>query len=255
MFIADTLERDVIDHGPKTVGSSSLIAYLREIGRTALLGPDEEVALGRRIQSARAALIALLEETPESCREFVVEANGRERTPLAGRSIEELEACAQRFVGYARATGSRELRDPAAKVERAGRGLIAARDAMVRANLRFVVHIAKQYSRKGIPDPDLVQEGNIGLIRAVGKFEHERGFRFSTYAHWWIRQAIARALTDKMRSIRIPMKLDETLSKLRRAHRELCEELGREPSDDELAERAAISAEKLEKVVRVMHGL
>jgi RNA polymerase sigma factor (sigma-70 family) len=257
-MLAETLEREVDTQGSGTVGAPSLIRYLREIGRSALLSAREEIELSREIQRARQDLVRRVRRVPEACRGFVMGEEGpqaRELPPLEECSIEELEACAERFVGYARATGAAVLRKPAAEMERGRRRLVEARDAMVRANLRFVVHIAKQYSRKGIPDPDLVQEGNIGLIKAVGKFEHERGYRFSTYAHWWIRQAISRAVTDKSRTIRIPMKLDETLTRILRAHGELSEELGREPSPEELAERASIGTDKLERVVRVMHGL
>jgi RNA polymerase primary sigma factor len=255
MFIAETLERDVFDLGTKTVGSSALAQYLREIGKTPLLDQRQEVKLSREIDRARDALVKLLRGVPRDCRAFVMGACGTKLPPLRKRSLEELEACADRLLGYGHATGDPKLRDLVRKVEREKNRMVEARDAMVRANLRFVVHIAKQYSRKGIADPDLVQEGNLGLIKAVGKFEHQRGHRFSTYAHWWIRQAISRALTDKLRTVRIPSKLDETLTKIRRAHRELEEKLGREPTHEEIAAATSIPVKRLEKVVRVMHGL
>jgi RNA polymerase primary sigma factor len=256
MFVAETLEREAVNRGSRTIGSPALARYLHEIGEHGVLTPGEEVKLSRKIQRARGGLVKLLEGTPPDCREFVFD-GGRDQAmpPLRKRSLEELEACSDRLLGYARATGDSRLRGLVRKVERQSRALVEARDEMVRANLKFVVHIAKQYSRRGVPDPDLVQEGNIGLIKAVGKFEHERGYRFSTYAHWWIRQAISRALGDHTRTIRIPMKLDETVSKIRRAHRELAETLDREPTHDEIAARASVPVEQLENIVRVMHGL
>ena len=133
MFMAETLEREVVNPGSKTVGSSSLIQYLREIGRTALLSASEEIELSREIRHARETLLRRVKRVPANCRRFVIEADGRELSPLEQRSIEELEACAERFVGYARTTGAAELRKPAEAMERGRRRLVEARDAMVRA--------------------------------------------------------------------------------------------------------------------------
>ena len=112
---------------------------------------------------------------------------------------------------------------------------------MIEANLRLVAHVAKKFCNQGMPYMDLVQEGNLGLMKAVEKFEHERGYKFSTYAFWWIKQAITRAIADKSRTIRIPVHLLERIRKVRRAARELEETLGREPSAKEIATRIHVS--------------
>jgi RNA polymerase primary sigma factor len=111
---------------------------------------------------------------------------------------------------------------------------------MIEANLRLVAHVAKKFCNQGMPYMDLVQEGNLGLMRAVEKFEHERGYKFSTYAFWWIKQAITRAIADKSRTIRIPVHLLERMRKVQRAARELEDALGREPSAREIAAKIQI---------------
>ncbi len=185
--------------------------YLKEIGRIPLLVADEEVNYAMRVESGKMAQ-AQLEEL-------------KEEGTLTDEQRVELEQM---------------IED----------GLIA-KTKLIEANYRLVVSIAKKYVGRGMLFLDLIQEGNMGLIRAVDKFDHEKGFKFSTYATWWIRQAITRAVADQARTIRIPVHMVETINKMLRIQRQLVQELSREPSAEEIGEKMGITAEKVQQIQKI----
>jgi len=151
---------------------------------------------------------------------------------LMGCGLEELERTLRRI-----SVGEREAQ--------------VAKSDLVEANLRLVVSIAKKYTNRGLQFLDLIQEGNIGLMKAVDKFEYRRGYKFSTYATWWIRQAITRAIADQARTIRIPVHMIETINKLIRVSRSLVQEIGREPTPEEVARKMSIPVSKVRKVMKI----
>jgi RNA polymerase primary sigma factor len=186
--------------------------YLKEIGRIPLLNSDEEVDLAVRVNNGRFA-----QEQLDDMKNDNVEIPEDERIQLENM------------------------------VEDA----IYAKNRLVEANYRLVVSIAKRYVGRGMLFLDLIQEGNMGLMRAVDKFDHEKGFKFSTYATWWIRQAITRAVADQARTIRIPVHMVETINKLVRIQRQLVQELSREPSPEEIGERMGITAERVQAIQKI----
>jgi len=198
----------------------SIRLYLQEIGRIRLLRADEEIELARKI----ADLLEL-----ERIREKLFKQHGREPLPAewAGAVGEEPKLFIRRL-----------------KMAR------RAKDKMVQSNLRLVVSIAKKYMNRGLSFQDLIQEGSLGLIRAAEKFDHEKGYKFSTYATWWIRQAITRAIADQSRTIRLPVHLYETISRIKKTTKLLSQEMGRKPTEEEIATRMEMTIEKLRFIAK-----
>ncbi len=189
-----------------TASADSVRAYLKQIGKVALLNAEEEVELAKRIEAGLYAA---------------------ERLRMAEEEGEKLAVQSNRDLQWIIRDGER------------------AKNHLLEANLRLVVSLAKRYTGRGMAFLDLIQEGNLGLIRAVEKFDYTKGYKFSTYATWWIRQAITRAMADQARTIRIPVHMVEVINKLGRIQRELLQDLGREPTPEELAKEMDISPEKV----------
>jgi RNA polymerase primary sigma factor len=192
-----------------TTSADSVREYLKQIGKVALLNAEQEVQLAQRVE---AGLFAA------------------ERLCKAEHGAEKLSPQRRRDLQWIVRDGER------------------AKNHLLEANLRLVVSMAKRYTGRGMAFLDLIQEGNLGLIRAVEKFDYTKGFKFSTYATWWIRQAITRAMADQIRTIRIPVHLMEMIDKLGRIQRQLLQDLGREPTEDELATQLDVTPEKVREM-------
>ncbi|HJX60008.1 MAG TPA: RNA polymerase sigma factor RpoD, partial [Thermodesulfobacteriota bacterium] len=146
---------------------------------------------------------------------------------------------------------SDQIKEAVKAIEKGEARAKEAKSELVKANLRLVISIAKRHINRGLPFLDLIQEGNIGLMKAVDKFEYQRGYKFGTYATWWIRQAITRAITDQARTIRIPVHMNEIINKLNRISRTLVQQNGREPTLEEIAEKMGMSLDKVEKILKI----
>ena len=174
--------------------------------------------------------------------------------PKRGREwpLDDMEAFWRKLVLYEREYKDARVHALVRQGRTHKRHVDHARDALILANLRLVVHIAKKYLNHGISFMDLIQEGNIGLMKAVEKFEYERGNKFSTYAYWWIKQAIERAIADKARIIRIPVHVNEKIKKISRISKELAETLGRKPTPPEIARKLRMPVSKVEEILGVV---
>ena len=228
---------DSKERGSSYQSAPLLPVYLREMGATPLLSKEGEVQLARSLQEARTACAKLFLRLPRACREDVLEDDPHGPRLGSKWSLDRLEQAYERLRIYASRHDDprvdrilRRLRPEKANVDR-------SRDGLILANLRLVTHIVKKYAKQGVPFMDLIQEGNIGLMRAVEKFEYEKGFKFSTYAYWWIKQAITRAIADKARLIRIPVHVGEKLKRIQRVSDSLAETLGRAPTPSEIARK------------------
>lgn len=208
------------DGKKKSYTEDSIRLYLQEIGRIRLLRADEEIELARKI----ADLLELERTRTELQATIGCEPTDEEWAEEVGEALPKFR---RRLM-----LGRR------------------AKEKMVQSNLRLVVSIAKKYMNRGLSFQDLIQEGSLGLIRAAEKFDHEKGYKFSTYATWWIRQAITRAIADQSRTIRLPVHLYETISRIKKTTKILSQELGRKPTEEEIAERMEMTIEKLRFIAK-----
>jgi RNA polymerase primary sigma factor len=227
--------------------------YLKEIGKVPLLNAAQEVDLARRIEAGEfaAELTRELETAekpdPKKLRRVVDRVLAIRDHQL--EKFGKVEGIGRDPVRKGWRPRSREeLLDFLRRVERDGQ---LAKKRLIEANLRLVVSIAKRYVGRGMLFLDLIQEGNLGLIRAVEKFDYSKGYKFSTYATWWIRQAITRAIADQARTIRIPVHMVETINKLVRVQRQLLQDLGREPTPEEIGKAMGIGADKVREILKV----
>jgi RNA polymerase primary sigma factor len=227
--------------------------YLKEIGKVPLLTAAQEVDLARRIEAGEFATV-LRELTEEEDRVDQKRLRLVTESVVAIRDHQvekfgKVEGIGRDRIGKTYKPKTREaLDDFLRRVERDGQ---LAKRKLIEANLRLVVSIAKRYVGRGMLFLDLIQEGNLGLIRAVEKFDYSKGYKFSTYATWWIRQAITRAIADQARTIRIPVHMVETINKLVRIQRQLLQDLGREPLPEEIGRQMGIPADKVREILKV----
>ena len=244
------LDREPVERLPSDVDLTAI--YLREVGSTALLNREKEVELASTMEQARRDFAAATIKLPATARNQVFREPLQKPTPDSVKKLwpmREIEQTYDALRSYAKGNPATRKNQAYISIAAAKNRLDRSRDAMIEANLRLVAHVAKKFCNQGIPFMDLVQEGNIGLMKAVEKFEHGRGHKFSTYAFWWIKQAVTRAIADKARTIRIPVHLVDKVRKVQRASFELEKSLGRRPNVEEVASQTQVPLKTVAEIM------
>jgi len=239
------------EEGYAEPGSEELLSiYLKEMGKYELLTPEREEELSRQIRGGFEAIVTLilqskvnLPEVGEAKRQIEEwkkrDPNLKPKKSYVNYFERLIETCSSKY------EKNKQVRALCEKIKNCIAQIERAKDEMVKANLRLVVSIAKKYTKQGLPLADLIQEGNLGLMRAVYRFDYRKGNKFSTYASWWIRQSITRAILDKTRTIRLPVHFLELRNYVFKTFYEMTKELGREPTPEELSERTGVPYEKI----------
>ena len=233
--------------------SDPIRMYLKEIGKIPLLTAEEEVSLAKRIElgtQAQEALKKYKEGEGSEHAERIARARAARETLLneeAAAALSDEEKERLRAVVEDGKAAQNELKEMPAQVADGA----LAKEQLIKANLRLVVSIAGHYNNRGMLYLDLIQEGNMGLIKAADKFDYSKGFKFSTYATWWIRQSITRALADQARTIRIPVHMVETINRLIRTSRQLMQEYGREPTTEEIAQAMHLTESRVQEIIKI----
>lgn len=221
------------------ISTDPIRAYLHEIGKIPLLSAEEEVIFAKRIEEGEKETYEVIEKLGSKKSDDVY-ARAQKYISKGNKKHPAVEAAKRRLTEQDKRFTNKKIRDG-----------VEAKNLLTTANLRLVVSIAKNYLKRGLDLLDLIQEGNLGLMRAVDKFEYRKGFKFSTYATWWIRQAITRAIADQARTIRVPVHMIETINKLSKVSSQLASKFGRKPTPKEVAAAMGLSEDKVHEIIKI----
>ncbi len=251
----DELETSSIPEIPshaEGVPKRLLPLYLREMGSNPLINEADEVKYAKILLQGRKDVAKIVRNLPLSAKKVILPERERWKK-IEDRPLDEICQIVNRIIYYSKNFAeTQEFTRIETNARNAMNMITLARDKLILANLRLVVHLAKKFINNGISFMDLIQEGNIGLMKAVEKFEHTRGNKFGTYAYWWIKQSIERAIADKARTIRIPVHVNEKMKKISRVAKELEDRLKRRPTPEEISRKARLPIDKVEEILGVV---
>ena len=256
LVVNTSREHDAPRRGKKTDNANAASPlqrlYMTQLAAPALLDREAEVRLAAQFTAARLEILKLARSLPKDCREVVLARRAFDSNLGATWSLSLIETFIRELIQFTEQHPDTAAAASLREIRAHKRSLDDARHGLVLANLRLVVHVAKKYGNRGLPLMDLIQEGNLGLLTAVEKFEHERGNRFSTYACWWIRQAIERGIAEQSRTIRIPLHAGEEMRKVEYAASDLSQQLGRKATPYEIARQLSIPVDTVEQALSIV---